>query len=141
MRSADAAGNDGWENAGVPTLARPPIPLELQGLVSLGFNQTKLAMLSALARLGGSATTAVLAAKLPEIPKPTLHYHLAQLEQSQYVLASVERSEGPRSGRAVEWTLNSAAIDQDLSALQAALHPRDERVPQSEGAPASDLEP
>jgi DNA-binding transcriptional ArsR family regulator len=100
-----------WKNGQVPRYATPPLP-PLEPVVSLGFNRTKLAILIALADLGGQARTPDIAARVP-LAKSTLLHHLKELADADYVTADQPISAGVR----VAWTIHADRLNEDLTNL------------------------
>lgn len=109
-------GHDGQ----VPRLAMPPIPAQLEEIVSaLGVNRVKVALLAALARAGGHATTTELAAAVG-LGKPTVSKNLASLQAAG--LVSPDRI-GTRGGAPITWSSNAEAIASALDRLREEVLP------------------
>ncbi len=109
----------------MPKYATPPLPPEADRVVTLGINRTKLAILLALAHLGGTARTSDIARALdlPEQPiRSTLLRQLRDLETAGYVTTEPPN---PPKGTSAHWTLHAEAINADLAALMARWTPRD----------------
>lgn len=111
----------------VPKLTEAELPACLSGLTALGLSKARVAILVALADLGGEARTADLVQRTA-ILKPTLLAALNDLERSGYVSASLPAEER-RRGVALSWEVNHIAIERDLRSLSAATRPggRDRR--------------
>ncbi len=91
--------------------------------MTLGINRTKLAILLALANLGGTARTADIAEALdlPEQPiRSTLLRQLWDLDKAGYVTTDQANS---TKGVPAYWTLHPEAINADLTALMARWTP------------------
>jgi len=112
----------GWDDASVPRYATPPIPPELVRLVNLGMNQTKVALLVALATEGGSATTVQLRAAVP-MERSSLHRNLKALIADGYVSADVPLEE-ITPGVRVRWQLKHEALRGDLDELVRRTTPK-----------------
>lgn len=91
--------------------------------MNLGLNQTKVALLIALANEGGSATTVQLRAAVP-MQRSSLHRHLKALIADGYVTANVPLDE-ITPGVRVRWQLNHEALHSDLGDLVRRTTPKD----------------
>lgn len=80
--------------------------------MTIGMNQTKLALLIALAAEGGSATTVQLRAVVP-MQRSSLQRHLKALIADGYVTADVPLEE-ITPGVRVKWHLNHEVLHGDL---------------------------
>jgi DNA-binding IclR family transcriptional regulator len=96
--------------------------MALERLVNLGMNQTKVALLVALAAEGGSATTVQLRAAVP-MQRSSLHRHLKALIADGYVRADVPLEE-ITPGVRVRWQLNHEALHGDLDELVRQTTPK-----------------
>lgn len=108
----------------MPKYATPPLPPEADRVVTLGINRTKLAILLALANLGGTARTTDIARAIDLQDQPirsTLLRHLWDLEKAGYV--TTEQPTNPKGGAHATWIIHSEAIHDDLTALIARLTP------------------
>lgn len=102
----------------MPIYAQPPIPGRLAALVTLGLNQSKLALLLALAQAGGSASTAELIDATGLVRTSALR-HLTQLSQHGYI-----SPDNPvRKGTWPVWTLDHAKLIADLQDLIVQVTP------------------
>lgn len=89
--------------------------------MSLGMNRTRLAILVALAKLGGGAYAAALV-ESTGIITPTLIIYLKELEAEGYVVGDVPPEERRRGVR-VYWTLRAERLHSDLRDVIAATTP------------------
>jgi DNA-binding HxlR family transcriptional regulator len=110
------------ENVMVPSYSDAPLPVGLDGLVGMGMNRVKLAIVVALAAHGGSLTTPDLMAALGgELAGSTVARNLHELEDHGYVTGDLPREE--RRRRRTRWTLNHARLIADIGALVEATTP------------------
>jgi DNA-binding HxlR family transcriptional regulator len=106
----------------VPSYSDAPLPVGLDGLVGMGMNRVKLAIVVALAAHGGSLTTPDLMAALGgELAGSTISRNLHELEEHGYVTGDLPREE--RRRRRTQWTLNHDRLNADLGALVRATTP------------------
>jgi len=92
--------------------------------VTLGINRTKLAILLALANLGGTARTTDIARAIDLQDQPirsTLLRHLWDLAEAGYV--TTEQPTSPKGGAHATWIIHSEAINTDLAALMTRWTP------------------
>jgi predicted transcriptional regulator len=102
--------------------------------VTLGINRTKLAIVLALAHLGGTARTSDIARVIDHQDQPirsTLLRHLRDLEKAGYV--TTEQPTNPKGGAHATWKLHPETINTDLTTLMARWTPQQ----RAEQAPAS----
>lgn len=102
----------------MPRYATPPLPADVERVVILGFNATKLAILIAIAELGGVARTSDIAPRVPTT-KATLLHHLRELVDAGYVSVDQPVSAGIRAS----WTIHPDRLNADLQALMKAWTP------------------
>ncbi len=113
----------------MPSYAQPPVEPPLRPMIEgLGANQVRLAILSALARAGGTLNTNQLVDQV-DIPRMTALRNLKALETVGYVVSS-DPPNTRRGGRRALWTLQSVALHHTLHALV------EETTPRPDGEPA-----
>ncbi|OYO13144.1 hypothetical protein CGZ98_06255 [Enemella evansiae] len=112
----------------------PDLPEELEPIMhALGLNRVTVAILIALGRRGGHATTTELTDDVG-LPKGTIARTLRQLHTAAVVTPDRPTSRG---GRAVTWTLHHDVLQAQLDALleQTAPRPPDEPAPGDSDTP------
>lgn len=102
----------------MPRLTAAHIPHELEPLLALGVSRSRIAILIALARLGGEAGTGALV-NATGILRSTLLTALKELEESSYVEGSVPAA-NRRRGTPLSWRLQSDVLRADLAELARA---------------------
>ena len=103
------------------------LPPALGGLVVLGMNAIKLRIMTALADMGGSATTAELVREIPDVAVASIRFHVNELEQAHYLAASLP-PDSSRKGKTVVWTLDEQRICADADSLKRAIQIKSRRL-------------
>lgn len=107
----------------MPSYSQPPVEPPLRAVVDgLGANQVRLALLSSLARAGGTLDTSSLVDEV-QIPRMTALRNLKALESVGYVVSS-DPPDLRRGGRRALWTLQPGALHETLRALVNETTPR-----------------